>query len=75
MWDDNLLHFCTRHKLCKAALVLLQSHHIAGKVSYVVQRSSLDDKSPLELARRNGLTRAAEVAQSLVVSVSVYSWP
>ena len=73
--DENILHFCTRRKLSEAALTLLQPHHVAGKASYILQKSSLDGKTPIELAHKNGLTRVAEVAENAMVKQNKsYLW-
>lgn len=55
-----------RHGLSDTAQLLLQPHFISGKAVYVVQKASRDNKTPLELAHKHGLTRAAEMAESLV---------
>ena len=57
-WDDNLLHFSIRQGLGDMALLLLQPRFIAGKSCYAVQKTGLDNRSPLELARKQGMSRS-----------------
>lgn len=54
--------------MSETALVLLQPHIITGKDGYLVQKASMDNKTPLELAHKLRMTRVAEMGESLVVS-------
>ena len=70
VWEDTLLHLCIRERLSETAQLLLQPHLLAGHTNYLVQRGAVDGKTPAELARRNGMTRVAELAESAAVSQS-----
>ena len=67
-WDDNLLHFCMRRGLSEMAQTLLQPRLLEGKSFYLLQKASHDNKTPIDLARRKGMTQVVETAESLVVS-------
>ena len=67
-WEDNLLHLCMKEGLSETALQLLQPQHITGKADYLLQRSSRDSKTAVELAHRQGMARVAEMADILMVS-------
>ena len=64
--DENLLHFCMRHKLDGMATLLLQPNNIEGKVYYLQQRG-YDNKTPIEIARKNDMKRITEIAQGILV--------
>ena len=64
--DDNLLHLCLRQGLGDMVLQLLQPRHFAGKGHCLMQRTALDNRSPLELAHKHGLMKAAEVMEGLI---------
>ena len=64
--DENLLHFCMRHKLDGMATLLLQPKNIEGRVYYLQQRGC-DNKTPIEIARKNDMKRITEIAQGILV--------
>ena len=64
--DENLLHFCMRHKLDGMATLLLQPKNIEGRIYYLQQRG-YDNKTPIEVARKNDMKRITEIAQGILV--------
>ena len=68
--DENLLHFCMRHKLDGMATLLLQPKNIEGRVYYLQQRG-YDNKTPIEIARKNDMKRITEIAQGILVGSCV----
>ncbi len=67
-WEDTILHLCVRERLGETAQLLLQPHQLAGRANYLLQKGSTDNRTPIELARKNGMTRVAELAESAAVS-------
>lgn len=66
--EDTLLHLCVRERLAESAQQLLQPQLLAGRVSYLTQRGAVDARTPIEMARKNGMMKVAELAENAAVS-------
>jgi len=64
-----LLHFCMRRKLDGMASLLLQQKNIEGRVHYLQQRGH-DNKTPIEIARKNNMRRITEMAEGILVGLN-----
>lgn len=62
----NLLHVCTQHNLSQSLDMLLQPWFIEDKAHYLLQKG-LDNKTPVDIAKKNNLTTVSEIADQLVV--------
>lgn len=66
-WDETLLHICARQRLEETALMLLQPHFVEGKAFFLLKKAPYDNKTPLEIARKNGMKRMAGLAEITMV--------
>lgn len=56
-----------RERLEETALALLQPQCVEGKAFYIQQKATVDNKSPLDIARKNGMKKAVDLAEMAVV--------
>ena len=68
--NENLLHFCMRHKLDGMADVLLRSKHMKAKL-HLLHSKGHDSKTPAEIAKKNGMKRVCDQIDRLLVSLYV----
>ena len=65
--EENLLHLCMRQRLEETAMALLQPQCVEGKAFYILQKARIDNKTPLDIARKNGMKKAVELAEMAMV--------
>ena len=68
--NENLLHFCMRHKLDGMANALLQSKHVEARLPLLHSKGH-DGRTPAEIAKKNGMKRVCDQIDKLLVS---YMW-
>ena len=68
----NLLHVCTQHNLSQSLDILLQPWFIEDKAHCLLQKS-LDNKTPVDIAKKNNLTAVSETTDQLIVrTIKIY---
>ena len=66
--EENLLHFCARRGLGETAGHLLLGVTHSKKSDYLTQRGS-DNKTPVDLARKNDMRHFVGIAEQIMVRV------
>ena len=66
--EENLLHFCTRRKLDGMAEFLLQQKLMLNK-SHLLEQKAHDNKTPVELAKKNGMKRISDLLERTLVRI------